>query len=325
MIKNWWFGLITALAPGCAALAEGPEAFQGVVEHEEQRLGFESGGRLSGVAVARGDVVGPGQILATMDDTLARGAQASRSAEAQAAAAQAKVVRAGSRIEDRRVVEAQIRAARAKEQVLVRQRERERGLLSAGAIPAATYDELEAKAAAATAEREALEARLGELEKGARPEEIESVEARASAAQLAAELERSRVERLVLVAPRAGEVVELHADPGEVVGAGAPVVTVADTLHPYVEVFVPQARLAGLRLGAAASVKVDAQPSALPGVIERIGRRTEFTPRYLFSEKERAALVVRVRVRVEDPERLLYAGVPALVHFDPGAVAEARP
>jgi HlyD family secretion protein len=324
MIKNWWWlSLVGSTGLGCAALAEGPEVFQGVVEHEEQILGFETGGRLSGVAVRRGDVVGPGQLLATLDDTLARGAEASRTAEAQAAAAQAKVVRAGSRIEDRRVVEAQIRAAQAKEQLLLRQVERERGLLLAGAIPAAAFDELEAKATAATAEREALMERLRDLEKGARPEEIENVEARASAAQLAADLERTRVERLTLQAPRAGEVVELHADPGEVVGPGTPVVTVADTLHPYVEVFVPQNRLAGLRLGTPAEVKVDARASALPGTIERIGRRTEFTPRYLFSEKERAALVVRVRVRVEDPQRLLYAGVPAFVRFEEGGVAEA--
>jgi hypothetical protein len=44
-----------------------------------------------------------------------------------------------------------------------------------------------------------------------------------------------------------------------------------------------------------------------------VGRNLEFTPRYLFSEKERSNLVVRVRVRVEDPRHLLRAGVPAFV------------
>ena len=31
-----------------------------------------------------------------------------------------------------------------------------------------------------------------------------------------------------------------------------------------------------------------------------LGRQTEFTPRYLFSERERPNLVVRVRVRIDD-------------------------
>jgi hypothetical protein len=41
--------------------------------------------------------------------------------------------------------------------------------------------------------------------------------------------------------------------------------------------------------------------------------RTEFTPRYLFSEGERENLVLRVRVRIEDPKRELHGGVPAFV------------
>jgi hypothetical protein len=60
-------------------------------------------------------------------------------------------------------------------------------------------------------------------------------------------------------------------------------------------------------------VVVDASAQSFPGRVEDIGRRTEFTPRYLFSERERSQLVVRVRVRIDDPEQALHAGVPAFV------------
>ena len=53
--------------------------------------------------------------------------------------------------------------------------------------------------------------------------------------------------------------------------------------------------------------------ASVRSTVERIGYKTEFTPRYLFSEKERSNLVVRVRVRVSDPGHLLRAGVPAFV------------
>lgn len=106
---------------------------------------------------------------------------------------------------------------------------------------------------------------------------------------------------------------EVTAEPGEVVGPGVPVVIVGDTRHPYAEVFVPQAELDGVRVGAAAEVAVDALPDRLAGRVEHVARRTEFTPRYLFSERERPNLVVRVRVRIEDPEERLSAGVPAFV------------
>jgi hypothetical protein len=100
-----------------------------------------------------------------------------------------------------------------------------------------------------------------------------------------------------------------------------PVVTIADTSQPYAEVFVPQSELWRVALGAAAQVRVDARAEALPAQVEAIARRAEFTPRYLFSERERPNLVVRVRVRIADPQHLLQAGEPARVWFPPPAAA----
>ena len=50
--------------------------------------------------------------------------------------------------------------------------------------------------------------------------------------------------------------------------------------------------------------------------MEHIASQTEFTPRFLFSPRERPNLVVRVRVRIEDPEERLHAGVPAFVTIE---------
>jgi HlyD family secretion protein len=110
-------------------------------------------------------------------------------------------------------------------------------------------------------------------------------------------------------------VLDVNFEQGEVVGAASPVVTIADTHHPYVDVFVPQAEIASVSVKQGARIKVDSLPSELSGVVEHISRRTEFTPRYLFSERERATLVVRVRVRVDDPREQLRAGVPAFVRL----------
>ena len=68
-----------------------------------------------------------------------------------------------------------------------------------------------------------------------------------------------------------------------------------------------------MRVAAPARVVVDASSQSYGARVEDIGRRTEFTPRYLFSERERSQLVIRVRVRIDDPEQALHAGVPAFV------------
>ena len=51
--------------------------------------------------------------------------------------------------------------------------------------------------------------------------------------------------------------------------------------------------------------------------VEHISKETEFTPKFLFSERERPHLVIRVRVRIEDPTRRLHAGIPAFAEIAP--------
>lgn len=304
------------LIAGCHEPPRYPGAFQGVIELDERALAFEVGGRLTAVNAKRGARVAAGEVVATLDDTLARTTRAGREAEADAAMARAKLVRAGSRAEDIKALDAKLRAAQANEQLILRNLARDRALTEKGAITRADLDDTEARARTATAEREALQQQLRELRKGSRTEEIQGADAAAAAATTAVQLETERTDRYQLRAPHAATVVEVPLDPGEVVSPGLPVVTIADTLRPYVDVFVPQAQIAQIRIGAPAVVHIDALETGVPGVVEDIARRTEFTPRYVFSERERASLVVRVRVRIDDPKELLRAGVPAFVTIE---------
>jgi HlyD family secretion protein len=107
--------------------------------------------------------------------------------------------------------------------------------------------------------------------------------------------------------------VDVHVKVGEMVAPGTPALTIADLDHPFVDAFVPQGRIAGVVVGGAARVRVDGVPRALSGAVEHVFPRTEFTPRFLFSEDERPNLVIRVRVRVRDPQHVLHAGLPAFV------------
>jgi HlyD family secretion protein len=309
-------GLALALGwSACQPKPEHPDSFQGVVEFDERDLGFEIGGRLIALKVERGTVVQAGQELARLDDKLERTAVEGRQAEANAARAAVAVVRAGSRPEEVRAMQAQIRAAQANEARLERNVTREKKLLQEGAIAQAAVDDLESRLHAAVAERQSLEHRLRELENGSRRQEIDRAEAEVTVAEQQTKLSEQRVDRYSLRAAQSGVVLDVHADPGEVVAAGAPVCTVADTKHPYADVFVPQQHVRDLRVGTPARVAVDAETQSFAALVEDVGRRTEFTPRYLFSERERSQLVVRVRVRIDDPTEALHAGVPAFVTF----------
>lgn len=312
MKKNLSRLLLGLLALGCApAAGSAAESFQGVVEFDERAVSFEVGGRLQRVSVSQGAAVRVGDEVARLDDSAIAPARAARLAEVDAARARLALLRAGARASDLRAAAAQVRAATAVQATVQQSLHRARVLASSGAGPTAPVEDLQGQLDRASAERAAAEERLSTMRQGARPQEVAAAEAQLRAAQQAVAAEEQRLARYAVRAPIEGTVLDVVADPGDVVAAGAPVVTLADTGHPYVDVFVPQGIVSAIRIGAAASVRVDGVSSPRPARVEDIGRRTEFTPRYLFSERERPNLVVRVRLRVDDPSRSLRAGVPA--------------
>lgn len=323
MIKNSFILLMVGLAgtgAGCEAARAGDAdvAFQGIVEHEDRTLAFEVPGRLRRLAVERGGQVAAGQVVAELDDSLERPSRDLRAADLRAAEAQVSLLRAGARREEVRGVAAELRAAQAAEARIGRTLGRQRTLLGKGVAPSAGVEDLESELARAQAQREAITEKLTLARRGARPEELEAALARVDAARAGLATVEARLARYVLTSLTAGTVLDVPVHEGEVVGAGAPIATLADTAHPYVDVYVPEGRLQGVRIGVAARVRVDASPTQLRGHIEDVGRTTEFTPRFLFSERERPNLVVRVRVRVDDAASALPAGVPAFVTFAAG-------
>ncbi len=117
------------------------------------------------------------------------------------------------------------------------------------------------------------------------------------------------------MSPRPGDIVDVHGKIGELMTPGQPRSDLPDLAHPYVDVFAPQGKLQGVAVGAEVELRADGVAGTLKGRIEHVFPQTEFTPRYLFSDSERPNLVVRVRVRIDDPKHALHAGVPAFVNL----------
>ncbi len=315
MVKNAWLVGAAVLA-ACSGRGNDAAELQGVVELHERQLGFDVQGRLAQLYVQRGQRVEAGQLLAALDDALQRPVRDARAQDAEAAQAQLDLLRSGTREEDVLATEAQLRGARAAESTANEQLQRSRRLRQTGVVPQAQLDDAEAQAARARSERESLEQRLTAQKNGARASELRQAKARVDSARAALAAEEARLARSVLRAPAAGVVLDTTAEPGEVLAAGTPAVILGETRRPYLDVFVAQQDLAGVRVGAAATVRVDAARETFRGTVSDVARTTEFTPRYLFSPRERANLVVRVRIDVEDPREELHAGVPALARIE---------
>lgn len=296
-----------------AVAPAGPEAFQGVIEHEDRSVGFEVGGRVLGVDVERGDRVQAGQLIAKLDDSLELPMRDLRTAELHAAQAQLALLKAGTRIEDIRSSEAEIASLRVQEDIARKNLGRNQTLYERGSLPLSQVDDLRANVDSTLERKRALEERLKALRRGPRGEEISAALARVEGATAALAAQEARLTRFTLTTLLDGDVTDVHVKPGEMVAPNALALTIADLAHPYVDVFVPQSRAAEARVGQSASVRVDSLKAPLSGKVEHIFPKTEFTPRFLFSEGERENLVLRVRVRIDDPKHTLHAGLPAFV------------
>lgn len=308
--------LLALTLPNCSAERKTPSGYQGIVEHDDRHLGFRVGGQLREIRFDRGDVIEEGALIAVLDDTAELPILLAREADLAQTRANAALVYAGPRVEEVRSAMAELDGARAAAREARANLARHRNLPEEAATARSLVSELDAAYAQSKAQVRMLQERLKQLREGARPEELAASDAAVLAAEAAVEAEKERLALYSLYASERVTVLDVPVRIGEVAAAGATVITVADTTYPYVDVFVPQQSLSGLKVGLSVQVRVDAESDSFDGEIEHIAPTTEFTPRYLFSPTERANLVVRVRVRINDPEERLHAGVPAFATFE---------
>jgi HlyD family secretion protein len=116
-----------------------------------------------------------------------------------------------------------------------------------------------------------------------------------------------------LKSPVNGVVVEKFVSPGENVFPGTAVADILDTSSLYVEIFIEEKEIAALTLNQEAVIHLDGIDKELTGVISYFGKKAEFSPKYIISEKERQSLLYRVKVKVEDASGFLKLGMPVTV------------
>lgn len=120
--------------------------------------------------------------------------------------------------------------------------------------------------------------------------------------------------------PGGGVVLETFVSEGETVFPGAAVADILDVSSLYVEVFIEEQELGRLELNRKVTLLVDGmeqQDGAEPltGVIVLFGKKAEFSPKYILSEKERKSLLYRVKIKVPGNSGVLKIGMPVTVIF----------
>jgi HlyD family secretion protein len=296
----------------------------GQVDATEVQVAAEVGGRILEVAVAEGDRVKHGRIIARLDTRDVELALQRARAERAQADAQLRLLQAGARPEDVRQAEAQAAAAAA--DVAAAQTDLnaaeidlerfERLLLTnSGSVKqrddaAARRDVARDRQRSAKSREIAAREAVSRLRAGSRREEIEAARARVAAtdAQIAT-LEKSRTDAVVL-APIDGIVSERLLDPGEMAAPRAPIAVLTDLDHAWAEVFVDEPQIPRIKVGQAATVFTDAGGPGIAGKVSFIASKAEFTPRNVQTAEDRSKLVYRVKIAVDNRQGVLKQGMP---------------
>lgn len=155
-------------------------------------------------------------------------------------------------------------------------------------------------------------ARAGEEMVAQRRADLAAAEAAVAQAEAGLRTLLVRQQNLVVTSPLTGVILVEHAQAGEVVAAGAPILTVADLREVWIRLYIPLPRLGQIALGQRAAVTTDALPGrTFTGTVTEISQQAEFTPKNVQTPEERVRLVFAVKVTLPNDERLLKPGMPA--------------
>ncbi len=145
-------------------------------------------------------------------------------------------------------------------------------------------------------------------------QQAEIASAAADASRARAQLSEAQENRkdLIVAAPFDGTVVTRTAEPGEVVQAGTAIVTMIDLSKVYLRGFVPEGQIGRTKIGQAAHVYLDSNPSrALDAYVSRVDPEATFTPENTYFRDDRVKQVVGMKLQLKAALGYAKPGMPA--------------
>ncbi len=117
---------------------------------------------------------------------------------------------------------------------------------------------------------------------------------------------------LSVIAPFDGTVTTRAAEPGEVIAAGTPILTVVDLNRIYLRGYVPEGEMGKVKLGQAARVYLDSAPDKpLEAVVSRVDPSASFTPENTYFRNDRVKQVIGLKLQLKNSSGLGKPGMPA--------------
>lgn len=192
-------------------------------------------------------------------------------------------------------MERQIAATRQQLSKAQQDEQRYRELVADGAAPSKMLDDASSQVKVL---QKQLDAQISSLSTSTRSLDKQTVAANVQIEQL-----RDMLRKCHIVTPTKGTVLEKYVERGEFVTIGKPLFKIADTEQMFMRAYVTSAQLQNIKIGQQVKVFADygnGQKKAYDGTVSWISSRSEFTPKTILTDDERADLVYAVKVVVKN-------------------------
>jgi HlyD family secretion protein len=261
-------------------LPDGIVKSNGRIEATQVDVSSKYAGRLEEVTVEEGSSVTQGQVIAKIT---------SPEYQAQLRAAKADVQKANDALA---AAEAEIASRQSALEFAKSDFERGQELMKTGFITKQVFEQRKRSYDSAVAAVQSFTSQRDQA-----LSQIANAEAEVDRVQ-------SIIDDLTLVSPRLGRVQYQLARAGEVVAAGAPIVTILDLTDVYMTLFLPAGDAGRLAVGDEARIILDPVPDyVVPATVSFVAADAQFTPKTVETADERAKLMFRIKLKI-DPQVL---------------------
>lgn len=243
---------------GLFAIHPQKEMLLGEADATEYRVSNMVPGHIDQLFVSEGDKVRAGDTLAHIGSRQVNAKMIQAKAARSAASAQSRKAKGGARDQQVQMAYQVWQKAQAAESVYKKSYDRVKGLYEKGVVSAQQFDEVDAKYKAAQADCAAAEQQYLMAKEGARSEDIAAASALVNQAGGAVAEVQSYLDDSYIIAPCDGEVVEVYAKLGDLVGTGAPVMSILDMSENWFNFSIREDLLKDIKTGQSVKVRIPA-------------------------------------------------------------------
>ncbi|WP_334178285.1 HlyD family efflux transporter periplasmic adaptor subunit [Pseudoxanthomonas sp.] len=301
------------LLAGCKA--EAPRAL-GTLEWDRVTLPSPVAEKIVRIDVREGQQVAAGAPLLQLELTRTQSQLAAAQAQATQSREALAELRAGPRSEDIAQARASLAAAQAQARDADAYYARLQPLGRQQLVAASEVDRARAASQSAQAQVRLAQAALLELERGTRSEQVAQGEAAVASADAQASVQAVTLDKLNVVAPRAGRIDSLPYKLGDQPAMGAPLAVLLVGEAPYARVYLPQALRNRLKVGDAVQVRLDGQDKTYGGQVRMIRSEPSFTPYFALTGQDAARLSYLAEISLGSEAADLPVGAPLQVVSD---------